>query len=77
MPRLMGGFRRWRPARPAGSARPPDRWWTQTSELFTGEVTFRKVPPPELKDQMDAMGALEVGEPTFLDLKHPLLHSSH
>lgn len=46
---------------------------------FTSEEAARegerKEPPPELKEQMDAMGALEVGEPSFLDLKQPWLYS--
>ncbi|MGI8987357.1 MAG: hypothetical protein ACR2GM_11320 [Nocardioidaceae bacterium] len=46
---------------------------------FTSEEDARegesKAPPPELKETMDAMGSLEVGEPTFLDLREPWLHS--
>ena len=46
---------------------------------FTSEEAARegerKEPPPELKDQMDEMGKLEVGEPTFFDLKQPWLYS--
>ena len=47
-------------------------YFTSEEEAREGE---RKEPPPELKEQMDAMGALEVGEPTFLDLKDPWLYS--
>jgi hypothetical protein len=47
---------------------------------FTSEAAARegeaKEPPAELKELMDAMGALEVGEPKFLDLKQPWLHSA-
>lgn len=35
----------------------------------------RKEVPAELQGQMDEMGKLEVGEPTFLDIKTPWLHS--
>lgn len=47
-------------------------YFTSEAEARKGE---RKEPPPELKEQMDAMTALEVGEPTFLDLKEPWLYS--
>ncbi|MDQ3274900.1 MAG: hypothetical protein M3Q39_07670 [Actinomycetota bacterium] len=47
-------------------------YFTSEEEAREGE---RKAPPPELKEQMDEMGALEVGEPTFLDLREPWLHS--
>ena len=47
-------------------------YFTSEEEAREGE---RKEPPPELKDQMDEMGKLEVGEPTFLDLKQPWLYS--
>lgn len=47
-------------------------YFTSEEEAREGE---RKTPPPELKEQMDEMGALEVGEPTFLDLREPWLHS--
>ena len=47
-------------------------YFTSEEEAREGE---RKEPPPELKEQMDAMGALEVGEPTFLDLKDPWLYA--
>lgn len=47
-------------------------YFTSEEEAREGE---RKEPPPELKEQMDKMGELEVGEPTFLDLKEPWLYS--
>ena len=47
-------------------------YFTSEEEAREGE---RKETPPELKDQMDEMGKLEVGEPTFLDLKQPWLYS--
>lgn len=47
-------------------------YFTSEAEAREGE---RKQAPPELKEQMDAMGSLEVGEPTFLDLKDPWLYS--
>jgi len=47
-------------------------YFSSEEEAREGE---RKEPPPELKEQMDAMGALEVGEPTFLDLTQPWLYS--
>ena len=46
---------------------------------FTSEAAARegekKDTPPELAAQMDEMGKLEVGEPTFLDLTTPWLNS--
>jgi hypothetical protein len=46
---------------------------------FTSEAAARegekKETPPELQAQMDEMGKLEVGEPTFLDLKDPWMNS--
>ena len=46
---------------------------------FTSEAAARegekKETPPELQAQMDEMGKLEVGEPTFLDLRDPWMHS--
>jgi hypothetical protein len=46
---------------------------------FTSEADARegetKEPPAELKALMDEMGALEVGEPKFLDVKQPWLHA--
>jgi hypothetical protein len=47
-------------------------YFISEAEAREGE---RKDPPAELKPQMDAMGALEVGEPTFLDLRQPWMHS--
>lgn len=47
-------------------------YFTSEAEAREGE---RKEPPPELKQQMDEMGALEVGEPTYLDLRQPWLYS--
>jgi hypothetical protein len=47
-------------------------YFTSEEEAREGE---RKEPPPELKEQMDEMGKLEVGEPTFLDLTRPWLYS--
>jgi hypothetical protein len=47
-------------------------YFTSESEAREGE---RKEPPPELRAQMEAMGALEVGEPSFLDLTEPWLYS--
>ncbi|MGH3330938.1 MAG: hypothetical protein ACRDPJ_06470 [Nocardioidaceae bacterium] len=47
-------------------------YFTSEEEAREGE---RKEPPQELREQMETMGALEVGEPTFLDLKQPWLHS--
>ena len=47
-------------------------YFTSEQDAREGE---RKESPPELKDQMEEMGALEVGEPTFLDLKDPWLYS--
>jgi hypothetical protein len=46
---------------------------------FTSEADARegeqKEPPAELQAQMDEMGKLEVGEPTFFDIKEPWLYS--
>jgi hypothetical protein len=46
---------------------------------FTSEAAARegekKEAPPELAAQMAEMGKLEVGEPTFLDLRDPWMHS--
>jgi hypothetical protein len=46
---------------------------------FTSEEAARegerKEPPPELKAQMEEMGALSIGEPEFYDLKQPWLYS--
>lgn len=35
----------------------------------------RKEPPPELKEQMEEMAALSIGEQEFFDLKQPWLYS--
>lgn len=47
-------------------------YFTSEADAREGE---RKEVPAELQAQMDEMGTLEVGEPTFLDLKTPWLHS--
>lgn len=47
-------------------------YFTSEAEAREGE---RKEPPPEMKKAMDQMGALEVGEPTFIDLKQPWMYS--
>jgi hypothetical protein len=47
-------------------------YFTSEQEARAGEA---KEAPPELKAQMEEMGTLESGEPTFLDLKEPMLHS--
>ncbi len=47
-------------------------YFTSEEEARAGE---RKEPPAALKDQMAAMGALEGGEPTFLDIRQPWLYS--
>ena len=47
-------------------------YFTSEAEAREGEA---KEAPPELQQQMEEMGKLEVGEPTFLDLKEPWLHS--
>ena len=47
-------------------------YFTSEAEAREGE---RKEPPPELKQQIDEMGSLEVGEPTYLDLRQPWLYS--
>jgi hypothetical protein len=47
-------------------------WFTSEAEAREGE---RKEPPPELKAQMDEMGALSVGEPEFFDLKDPWMYA--
>lgn len=49
-------------------------YFTSEEEARQGE---RKEPPPEMKEQMKKMEDLEVGEPTFLDLKHPWMYSPH
>ena len=47
-------------------------YFTTEEEAREGE---RKEAPPELQAQMDEMGKLEIGEPTFLDIKEPWLYS--
>ena len=46
---------------------------------FTSEEAARegerKEPPPQLKAQMEEMNKLSIGEPEFLDLRHPWLSS--
>jgi hypothetical protein len=52
--------------------------WTMAL-YFTSEADARegekKQPPPELAAQMEEMGKLSIGEPTFYDLRTPWLHS--
>ena len=47
---------------------------------FTSEEAARegerKEPPPQLKEQMEEMNQLSVGEPEFLDLRQPWLYAS-
>jgi hypothetical protein len=49
------------------------------SFYFTSEQAARegegKEPPPQLKAQMEELNQLNVGEPEFLDLRHPWLYS--
>ena len=47
-------------------------YFTSEAEARVGE---KKEPPPEAKEVMKEMMELEVGEPEFLDLKDPWLHS--
>jgi hypothetical protein len=47
-------------------------YFTTEEEAREGEG---KEPPPEVKEQMKQMEALEVGEPTFRDLKQPWMYS--
>ncbi|MEP6761202.1 MAG: hypothetical protein ABJA93_07530 [Sporichthyaceae bacterium] len=47
-------------------------YFTSEAEAREGE---RKEPPAEMKAQMDEMGKLEVGEPTFLDIAEPWMYS--
>ena len=47
-------------------------YFTSEEEAREGE---RKEAPPEMQAQMDEMGKLEIGEPTFLDIKEPWLYS--
>jgi len=48
-------------------------YFTSEAEARRGE---KKETPAELKDQMEAMSSLEVGEPTFFDIKRPWLYSA-
>lgn len=52
--------------------------WTMAL-YFTSEEAARegerKEPPPEAQEVMDQLNKLSIGEPTFLDLKDPWLHS--
>jgi hypothetical protein len=47
-------------------------YFRSEAEAREGEA---KEPPPELKSRMEEMGRLAVGEPTFLDLREPWMHS--
>ena len=47
-------------------------YFTSEADARAGEL---KELPPELKEQMAEMGALTVGEPEFLDIKKPWMHS--
>jgi hypothetical protein len=49
-------------------------YFTSEADARAGEL---KEPPPELKEQMAEMDALTVGEPEFLDIKKPWMHSPH
>jgi hypothetical protein len=57
----------------------PDGAWTQVL-YFTSEAEARegerKETPPELKDAMEEMSTLSVGETTFFDIRRPLLQSA-
>jgi hypothetical protein len=55
----------------------PDRWtqviyFSSEADAREGE---RKEEPPELRNAMEELGKLSVGETTFLDLRRPLLQS--
>ncbi len=56
-----------------------DGEWTMAI-FFTSEEAARageqKEPPPELQKQMQEMDALTVGQPEFLDLRQPWMHSA-
>jgi hypothetical protein len=56
----------------------PDGAWTMAI-YFTSEDEARegerKAPPPELARVMEELDSLAVGEPVFLDLRDPWLHS--
>ena len=47
-------------------------YFTSEEEAREGE---RKEVPAEMQAQMEEMGRLEIGQPTFLDLKEPWLYS--
>ncbi len=47
-------------------------YFTSEEDAREGE---RKEMPPELKEKMDELNSLNVGEPAFYDLKQPWLHS--
>ena len=47
-------------------------YFTSEAEAREGE---KKEPPAEMMEQMKEMDALEVGQPRFIDLKEPWLHS--
>jgi hypothetical protein len=47
-------------------------YFTSEAEAREGE---KKEAPPELQAQMEEMGKLEVGEPSFFDLKEPWLYA--
>jgi hypothetical protein len=55
-----------------------DDAWTMAI-YFTSEAEARegekKEPPPELAQVMEELNSLGVGEPTYLDIKDPWLHS--
>jgi hypothetical protein len=55
-----------------------DGGWTQVI-YFTSEADARagegKQPPAEMAEAMQEIGSLSVGETTFLDLRHPILHA--
>ncbi len=47
-------------------------YFTNEAEAREGE---RKEMPPEMQAQMEEMGKLEIGEPTFLDITEPWLYA--
>jgi hypothetical protein len=47
-------------------------YFTSEAEARAGE---KKDVPPELQGQMEEMNKLEVGEPTFFDLKEPWFYT--
>lgn len=56
----------------AGGAYTAILYFTSEADAREGEA---KEPPAELQAQMEEMGKLEVGEPTFLDITEPWLYS--